>query len=78
MQKQIHEFKKTGKIPIADIIKIVGSVVPFFIELFKEKRSKDERLKHLEEIAIHSQKEKEEMKAEIEELKQLVSELLNR
>jgi len=71
MEKQIHEFKKTGQIPVDDIVKIGGSVLTFLISLFKEKRSKDERITHLEQINLLQQQE-------IDELKGLVKELLNR
>jgi len=78
MQKQIHEFKKTGQIPVDEIVKVGSSVLAFLISLFKEKRSKDERITQLEQINVMQQKEIEQNKAEIEELKGLVSELLNR
>ena len=78
MQKQIHEFKKTGQIPVDEIVKGGGSVLSFLISLFKEKRSKDDRITHLEQINVLQQQEIDQMKAEIEELKGLVSELLNR
>jgi uncharacterized protein YdcH (DUF465 family) len=71
MQKQIHEFKKTGQIPVDEIVKVGGSVLAFLISLFKEKRSKDDRITHLEQINLLQQQE-------IDELKVLVNQLLNR
>jgi uncharacterized protein YdcH (DUF465 family) len=71
MQKQIHEFKKTGQIPVDEIVKVGSSVLAFLISLFKEKRSKDDRITHLEQINLLQQQE-------IDELKVLVTELLNR
>jgi hypothetical protein len=71
MQKQIHEFKKTGQIPVDEIVKVGGTLLSFLISLFKEKRSKDERITHLEQINVLQQQE-------IDELKEKVNELLNR
>lgn len=71
MQKQIHEFKKTGQVPVEEIVKVGGTLLTFLISLFKEKRSKDERITHLEQINVIQQQE-------IDELKEKVNQLLNR
>lgn len=71
MQKQIHEFRKTGQIPVEEIVKVGGTLLTFLISLFKEKRSKDERITHLEQINVIQQQE-------IDDLKEKVNQLLNR
>lgn len=71
MQKQIHEFRKTGQIPVEEIVKVGGALLTFLISLFKEKRSKDERITHLEQINVIQQQE-------IDDLKEKVNQLLNR
>jgi hypothetical protein len=68
MQRQIHEFKQTGRIPVDSLIKIGESVISFLVALFNSKRSKEERLNHIEQILVQQQ-------AEIDELKGLVSEI---
>lgn len=71
MQREIHEFKQTGKIPVDSLIRIGESVIGFLVALFNSKRSKEERLNHIETILIQQQ-------AEIDELKSSVSELSRR
>lgn len=71
MQRQIHEFRKTGQIPVEEIVKVGGTLLTFLISLFKEKRSKDERITHLEQINVIQQQE-------IDDLKEKVNQLLNR
>ena len=71
MQGQIHEFKKTGRIPVDSLIRIGESVVSFLVVLFNSKRNKSERLNHIEQILVQQQ-------AEIDELKGLVSEINSR
>ena len=79
MQKQIHEFNQTGKIPdIAELAKIGVTIGEFFFELIKKAPNKEKRLQILEAFMQKDIAEKEELKQRLENVEELIKELLNR
>lgn len=79
MQKQIHEFNQTGKIPeIVELAKIGVTIGEFFFELIKKAPNKEKRLQILEAFMQKDIVEKEELKQRLDNVEGLIKELLNR
>lgn len=79
MQKQIHEFNQTGKIPDkVELVKIGVTLVEFFYELIKKAPNKEKRLQILEAFMKVNTTEVEELKNRLDKVEGLLEELLNR
>ena len=79
MQKQIHEFNQTGKIPdIAELAKIGVTIGEFFFELIKKAPNKEKRLQILETFMKVNTSDVAELKDRLDKVEGLIEELLNR
>lgn len=79
MQKQIHEFNQTGKIPDkVELAKIGITLVEFFYELIKKAPSKEKRLQILETFMKVNTSDVADLKDRLDKVEGLIEELLNR